>query len=253
MMRKLIIFLMACFVVLSARPVNAQIISFDDNAFFWPGWNNATPDDTKDSIGIPNFTKVTGDVEGGRLISLTVDRQSSSSSALWGVLSPGDLFIDLGADETWDYVVDLTNWAAARADNTDPVSGQYSIYSINLGLNSTTGYILSGTDYTNGWSGYAIRDRHPVATNLTLQNGSLIDFSGWGDVTTKPYIFNFEDLNGGGLGLGTSGKFTIGWGTNCANDEIYGTLNYDVVPEPGSIALMGIGLLGLARRLRKKS
>lgn len=237
-------------VCLGAVSAHAEIVSFTDNHKYWDGWDNHTGDDNYDTIGIPNFTNGQAIVMNNSLNNLTFNR-ASGTDPHWSVLSPGDLFIDVGSDKTWDYVVDITSWAIPGPGNPDPdpIAGYYNIYSISLGLNSTTGYIKSGSDNSGEWAGWLIRNNHPVGVKsclLTDQVGSAY-FSGWGDGSTTSYWFNFDGLN-----LGDSGNFTIGWQPNCANDVVYENLRYTATPEPASVALVGVGLVGLLRLRKRK-
>jgi len=236
-----------CFIAANAH---AEVVSFTDNHKYWDGWGNGTNDDSHDVIGIPNFTGGQATIENDRLNNLTFNRAAGTTS-YWGALSPGDLFINIGNDNTWDYVVDLTNWTIPGPTDPDAVAGNYDIFSISLALDSTTGYILSGLDRQQGWSNYYIRDSHPVAANWEYLQGQQIGsayFSGWGNGTTTQYSFNFD-----GLDLGNSGNFTIGWQPNCANDVVYENLHYTATPEPMTVALVGAGVVGLLRLKRRKA
>ena len=233
-------------VFLSASIVGATTIPFGDNENYWPGWGNASGDDINDTIGVPNITGGTAEVNSGYLAELTFNR--SPGDHLYNVISPGDLFIDIGSNDSWDYVIDLTNWSTSGPSVPDPGSGKYYIYA----LSGDWDFILSGNDKTGYWSNYNIRDDHPAAWKNTQgwQQGGVgqIWFSGWGNGSTTSYTFDFTgtDLIGA---LDVGGSFTIGWTLNCANDVIYEQVP---VPEPSTMLLFGTGFLGLAMIGRKK-
>ncbi len=64
------------------------------------------------------------------------------------------------------------------------------------------------------------------------------------------YSFNLTDL-----GLSAEQGYDLGlrWTMTCANDVIEGGVTVASVPEPGTITLFGLGLLGFAGLVRKRN
>ncbi|MCD6571151.1 MAG: PEP-CTERM sorting domain-containing protein [Deltaproteobacteria bacterium] len=239
-MRKfcLIISVIGVFLFIVAGTSNATTIDFGDNAYYWTGWPSSNSDgygddNLKDTIGTPQISGGSVTIENGKLNSVTI-RYSNSSS----LVAPGDLFIDLGGNLYWDYVVDTD----AAGNNI------YSFGDTQFALNYNY-YDLSDTTW-GSHPGYVIRNDHPVLyNNATLgitPNGTATIDSGMS--VGSDLTFTYSDLN---LDLDGASSFIIGWTVNCANDVLYEPVNTPV-PAPTTLLLVGSGLLGLVSFVRRK-
>jgi len=135
--------LLVLLIILVSSQAFAIEIPFSDTSYYWPTWKNGTADDTKDTIGIPNLTGGKVSISSnGYLENICFNYKADNYLSIWNVLKPSDLFIDIGADNTWNYLVKT---------NGQTTAGDYGLFSINVssikGVNDSS-YILSGNDNT---------------------------------------------------------------------------------------------------------
>jgi hypothetical protein len=252
-MKKLLIFsaLLVIFISISSQ-ASGTLITFSDDSKFWPGWGNGTGEDGIDCLGIPNFTGGTVIIEGGYLksIQFTYKADAGENLNIWSLLKPSDLFIDRGADSTWDSVVKTNGQVNA---------GSYPVYSINLSAEkgkNDSAYLLTGADNSGSWVGYDIRNGHPLAVKECTDREGYVDFSGWktpGHTEEEiSSLFDFSGLNQGkGFTIGSE-DFTVAWTVSCANDVVYAKIT-NPAPEPATLLLLVIGFIGLVALQRKRS
>ena len=215
-------------------------VEFGDEVYHWDGWGGVGTDDNNDVIGTPNLKNdITGHHNNyaeitklGYLEKVHFVYEKNSTT-----LHAGSLFIDIGADSTWDYVLQ----PALRTLNTTN-----TIYHLTNGLDlNSPDYIKSDYFYNSGY-----RENHPVAIDSSKLDVSeigtfkLTDFkkrnANNGHVIFERFSIDLEGLD-----------FIIGFGPTCANDVIYETVN-NPVPIPTSILLFGSGLIGLAGIKRRR-
>jgi hypothetical protein len=217
---------------------SAYEVEFEDDtkgyAYDWSSGNSRM--DSEDLIGIgPQITggSLSFDDGTGHLNSVIFNYRGGSNPM-------GDLFIDVGNDNDFDYVLNIATsqvlaiedgvLSTHRGDDWNPRRP------VDLYLTS---------DDLMRHSGAYWRYHHFVALDLwAMDSGDYSEAGSFDATNDRPrgwrdegsYLFS-------GLDLALDGDFTINYAPACANDVIQ--VQASAVPVPSALLLLGGGLLGL--------
>ncbi|AZZ90201.1 PEP-CTERM sorting domain-containing protein [Hahella sp. KA22] len=132
-------------------------------------------------------------------------------------------------------------------DRWSSTGGEGALYELNGATNYENAYLSN--DYINGRyatyrHGQEVAVKTDSATVTSVGSGSWLV-----DTVNGKVSFTFDIA---GTDLVKGDEIAFHWGMTCGNDTIEGKVPFSV-PEPGALALMGLGLAAVGLRRRKQA
>ncbi|MDG9668890.1 PEP-CTERM sorting domain-containing protein [Hahella sp. CR1] len=169
----------------------------------------------------------------------------------------GDLFLSSSwtpnGDADTGYLEDRhstgTKWTYGFSldDRWSTVGGDGALYELNGAANRDNAYLSN--NFINGtYANY--RHGQEVAVKTGSSNVTSVGSGSWlVDTVNGKVSFTFDIA---GTDLVNGDEIAFHWGMTCGNDTIEGKVPFSV-PEPGALALMGLGLAAVGLRRRKQA
>lgn len=171
----------------------------------------------------------------------------------------GDVLLDVNGDGTYDYALTAGQWTTTLPDlysgdpngysHMDP-SGLYHIDSVLHGATEDGGFggNLAVAPIVNP---FALEEgATPVAGANLAYDEQAFDYGNpvWGADENQTWLYSWTfDLSS--LGIGDPGLLRMHWTMECGNDFLE---TDGVVPEPATLALLGLGMAGLGAVHRRR-
>lgn len=268
-MNKTLMQMMIVVGMLASASAQAIAITADGNLADWGLHRNGNANDwAPDTAVVPSPNQfVVDDQTGGRSAYLTpgYGGQDYDAEALYisknsdflyialitglspttqnsgGNYGPGDFAIDFGQDGSFEFGIQTTGTDAGKVYKVS--AWDYGLWDVNNQYINTSGKPADQAHPTSIRTGTLVGEGV-----LSYKNEYFADMG----IYTGDKHYVIEAAIPLSAFVGYSGKFDVHWTMNCANDSISADPDL-TIPEPGTLALLPLGLLGLATLRRRKT